>query len=114
VFYFYRDDILVTSTLNVTVITDRIVGPLYSLYAAVNLANINDVALIGNAVYRANLTTTVLLQTSCLGNPQGNVTAGVYFNQTFDVPVLPDWSGFVDVSTPTKSNAIASSTNYTS
>jgi hypothetical protein len=87
------------------------VGPLYSPYAAVNLANIDGVTLVGNAVYQGNPNTTVLLQTSSVINPHGNITAGVYFNQTSNVPVLPDWPGFLNASTLTKSNAIASSVN---
>jgi hypothetical protein len=102
----YRDNILVTSTVNVTVINNRIVGPLYSPYAAVNLANIDGVTLIDNVVYEANPKTTVLLQTSSVINPHGNITAGVYFNQTSNGPVLPDWPGLVDASTPTKPSAI--------
>jgi hypothetical protein len=87
------------------------VGPLYSPYAAVNLINIDGVTLVDNAVYQANANTTVLLQTSSVINPHGNITAGIYFNQTSDVPVLPDWPGFVNASMPTKSSAIASSVN---
>jgi hypothetical protein len=102
--------------MNVTIINNQIVGPLYSPYAAVNLANIDDVTVVNNIVYQANPATTVLLQTSSVVNPQGNITAGVYFNQTPDVPVLPNWPGLVDVSIstsiPAKPNTIASSANY--
>lgn len=97
----YRDNILVTSTLNVTISNNRIVGPLSTSYAAVNLANIDGVGIVNNAVYQANTTTTVLLQTSSVINPYGNITAGVYFNQTSKGPVLPDWPGFINMSMPT-------------
>jgi hypothetical protein len=99
IFQSYRDNILITSTFNVTVSNNRIVGPLYSPYAAVNLANIDTITLINNVVYRANPNTTILLQMSSVVNPQGNLTAGIYFNQTSDIPVLPDWPGTTDVST---------------
>ena len=93
IFRSYRDNILITSTINATVTNNRIVGPLYSPYAAVNLANIDTVTVINNAVYQADPKTTVLLQTSSVVNPQGNITAGVYFNQSSDIPILPDWPG---------------------
>jgi hypothetical protein len=105
----YRDNILVTSTVNVTVINNRIVGPLYSPYAAVNLANVDNVSLVNNVVYQANPATTVLLQTSSIANPQDNITAGVFFNQTAEIPVLPNWPGIVDASTPTGPSATVSS-----
>ena len=77
IFRSYRDNILITSTFNVTVSNNRIVGPLYSPYAAVNLANIDTISLIDNVVYQANPNTTVLLKMSSVVNPQGNLTAGV-------------------------------------
>jgi hypothetical protein len=103
----YRDNILVTSAMNVTVINNQIVGPLYSPYAAVNLANVNGVTLVNNVVYQANPATTVLLQMSSVVNPQGNITAGVYFNQTSNGPTLPNWPGLMDASTPTNPSATA-------
>jgi hypothetical protein len=99
IFRSYRDNILVTSTLNVTITNNRIVGPLD--YPAVNLVNIDYVKLVDNIVY-ADPNTTVLLQMSSVVNPQGNITAGVYFNQTSSVPVLADWPGFVVASVPMK------------
>jgi hypothetical protein len=102
IFRSYRDNILIASTLNTTVTNNRIVGPLYAPYAAVNLVNIDTVTLINNAVYHADLNTTILLQTSSVVNPQGNLTAGVYFNQTSDIPILPDWPGFINASTSAK------------
>ena len=99
----YRDNILVTSTLNVTITNNQIVGPLY--YPAVNLANIDGVTLVDNVVYQANPNTTVLLKTSSVVNAHGNLTAGVYFNQTASViPVLPDWPGLMGTSSPPTSD----------
>ena len=97
----YRDNILITSTINATVTNNRIVGPLYAPYAAVNLANIDTVTVINNSVYQADPKTTTLLQTSSVINPQCNITAGVYFNQSSDIPVLPDWPGTMSISSTT-------------
>ncbi len=93
---------------------NRIVGPLYAPYAAVNLVNIDTITLINNAIYQADPKTTILLQTSSVVNPQGNLTAGVYFNQTSDIPVLPDWPGIMDASTSAKPNAASSSVSIAS
>jgi hypothetical protein len=87
----YRDNILITSTVNVTVTNNRIVGPLYSLYPAVNLVNIDTITVMNNSVYQADRNATILLQISSVINPQNNITAGVYFNQSSDIPILPDW-----------------------
>jgi hypothetical protein len=103
----YRDNILVSSTLNVTITHNRIVGPLY--LPAVNLVNIDNVTLVDNIVYQANPRNTTLLKMSNVVHPQGNLTAGVYFNPNSSVPVLPDWPGFVVTSTPMQQRGISSS-----
>lgn len=94
----YRDNILITSTINATVTNNRIVGPLSAPYAAVNLANIDTITVINNSVYQADPRTTTLLQISSVINPQCNITAGVYFNQSSDIPILPDWPGLMIIS----------------
>jgi hypothetical protein len=82
---------MIPTLLNATMTNNRIVGPLYTPYPAVNLTNIDTVTLVNNVVYHADPKTTILLQMSSVVNLQGNLTAGVYFNQTSDILVLPDW-----------------------
>jgi hypothetical protein len=102
----YMDNIFITSTLNLTITNNRIVGPLYR--PVVYLTNIDNVTLIDNIVYQANPRDTTLLQMSSVTNPHGNITAGVYFDQNSPVPVLPDWTGFLVASTSVQQSGISS------
>lgn len=102
----YRDNIFVTSTLNVTITNNKIVGPIF--HPAVNLANIDDVTIVDNFVYQANPNTTVLLKMSSAINTYDNITAGVYSTKPRSAfPVSPDWAGLAVVSTLANSNSTA-------
>jgi hypothetical protein len=93
----YVGNILVTSTINVTITNNRIVGPLYT--PALELQSIANVTLADNIVYQANPGDTTLLRLTSVIHSQDNITGGVYFNHSSSVPVLPEWAGFVVAST---------------